>query len=310
MQNQSNPSTNNKSIGYKIVVFLMLFLFCFALIFCYLNINLQNDNNVKDYNNKLSAINSFQYFYNNVNNNNNNPINTKDVLFDNGKDAVLNAINSLKTLNYWQFECLGKVKGTLGIDMTFTFYMKAQKYNNVIEHYIFMKSDVSEKFNSGQYAIYENGKIQEKYTTTVWQENEVLVGDFKDKPFINYNDIDYAKIKGNLPGEIFYIINNRTLKSTENFYVKKDIDNKVEYYYSGFSLNTNLSTYKYILFLKDKLHGGEEFCFDYITANMVIDSSGKVKSIKISDSYSFVYPIMFVNTKFCGLSCFNIEFSY
>ena len=292
----------------NIIAFVFAFVFILSLILCYFYVSTSKNTKIESFNNLVLKFEKYQLDYNIIKNPSSKP--TTSIIYNNGKEAIISGFEKLNNIKNWEIEINGTLTATLGISLEVTLNMKIRKQNNVFEHEIYLYNNSNPMFNSAQYGILKDGIVHECYSQNLWLENNKICSDVKNKPCQQMSKDVYTSYRGNAPGELLYVINEKSVKNTSNFYIKKNLSNEISFYYTDFTLDPNLSTYKYILFLKDKLHGGKNFNYNKINACAIFDSAGRVSCLEIFDNYTFVYPISFIDTNFKVSSYYIAYFKY
>lgn len=292
-----------------------LVLLCFFILVClisFFHLNKKDLINMNNHNSTLSKITSFQKTYNKEKESSNKtPPTTNNILFDNGKDAVVSGINNLEKLDSYTVNVYGQITATCGLNLNIQMHVIQHKTNNTYEQVIYFYCPQNSTINSALYGSYNGSNVvQEKYTTNIWMSGSKFNSDIDSCSPYDISVEQYLKTKGIVPGSLVFDINNKTIKNTSDFYVSKDLEGNINYYCTNFCLNPNLSTTKYVKFIKDRLHGGQDFNFNNITGNAELNKDGNLNQITINDNYNLKYAIGPLEVPINVTSNFKFIFTY
>ncbi len=299
-------TSRTKSVNFYAIVLLVIF-WC-TLICCFFYLSSSEKIKLIIQSNQITQINNFDSFYKSVNSSNSKP--QPNTLYDNGKTAILGGVEKLKSLPSWQVVASGTLKASFGATLTLNVKMIAGKRDDEYYHTIYLWSDFELLTDSCQEAILHKNDIEHKYTINVWEENGNVTSNINDVPFSPTTSKNYSQSQGILPGDLVYDFNKRSIKKTSEFFVKHNDDNSIAGYQTNFTLDNNLSTHKYITFIKSKIGAAKNFEFKSIQGYMTFDESGRITKINSSDTFSFVLPVSVADTKISAVSNLEFYFTY
>ena len=79
--------------------------------------------------------------------------------------------------------------------------------------------------------------------------------------------------------------------STNNFYIKKDLNENIKSYNTEFKMSPTLATTKYVKLLSATMKGSKNYVFSYCGGSLALDENGKLKTLQTSEKYSLDFNL-------------------
>lgn len=272
--------------------FVLVLIFSCCLSFCYIFLNTNLNLNAGNYTNALNKINDFQSNYTASINKEQFLDTEKNAIYTDGLTALLTAYEEYSNMKDVEVE----IYGTLIANADVTKYVieiqgSVKKTNGVVESQINCYCASSNSQNSGSKAIFKDGIIEEIKTDKSTKINGKIIPDYSTYTKKVYNAEDYKSARGTYPGELFYVVNKRSVTNTSNFCVKKNLQGEISGYSTNFKLSPIISTTKYSKMLAGVIGGSKNFIFSQCSGSLNLDENGKLLSMHTNENYTFDYNL-------------------
>lgn len=274
----------------KNIAILILIVFSCVLSFCYHFINYNEERGIVAYSNTISSVKDFQTSYNSNNNQNVTP-NTEPI-YNNGFSALISAYGEFTKLDYFEVSVVGNIFADAGvIKYDMTIQCDIRKQNGITESYVHIYCPTSADRSSGSHTIHSNGFVEIFDSNKVSMKNGKIVVDYNGATSYKKAEDVYLKDNGIMPGELFYTINEKTVTSTSNFFVKTDTSGNIVSYNTDFILSPTLSTTKYIKLLTNIMEGSKNYVFEYCNGTLILDGNGKIQTLQTKEKYNLDFNL-------------------
>lgn len=276
----------------KISLIAIILLVVFAIItsFCYTYITNSSKFKQQMYLSTIDKINRFKEAYNSGNASSSET--QQQPVYDNGRDALLNAYKEFQGLNDFYIEMTGKIFADAEI-VTYNLELQSKitKVNGATQSEVSVYCATSNAQCSSTLTEFSGNTVKLTDTNKVSKVNGKLVADFSGCKAYTITLDEYVASRGIKPGELFYTINDRTVTDTNNFYIQRDLDGNIQKYRTNILLHPTLSTVNYTKMLSNIMKGSKNYKFSNCRGILELDSNAKLRCLTTSETYSLDYNI-------------------
>lgn len=274
----------------KYIAFALLIAFSSMLSFCYYALNNNLTLKAKQYSNALANAKNFNEEYNN--NTCNKQVLTNEAIYSDGLTALLTSYENFTKLDKFEVFVNGYIKADASV-VSYDIEIQSHitKENGKIVSIVSLYCPTSAaRCSSGKCIVY-NGIVEKYETDNVTKVNNKIIPDFTNSTYSITDVESYKEKHGTAPGELYYIITEKTVKEILNFYVKKDISGNILGYNTSFILSPTLSTIKYAKMLAGVMEGSKNYVFSNCRGSLELYGDGSLKTIQTQEQFTLDFNL-------------------
>lgn len=286
---QRIKSANEDTI-LKGMTYFMLVFFVILILGSFFSINERLATEERNYQQLIESTNAFNEQVKKNSQKEDDKEQVTEVLFNNGKDAVLKSYEKFLSCKTMKVVMSGKLAVSavggaykLGVDI----YATSEKYVDKTTQMVITYEKPGSTRNGASYNTLVGDVVYSKSSKIVSKSGSNYVANFNNSQEKEYTLSQFKKEKGIVPGKIFYVINASTIKSVTSYKILRNSQNGITGYEVKIILDNSKSTVDYKVNLKGNMKPVGDITFTSIEATVNIDSNGNLRYISVDENYHF-----------------------